>query len=428
MNGTPDAPSGAPERAPRDPFRYLMGLTRKHGDVAPYRAGREPAYLVNNADYIKHVLADNAANYSKGTFINQVFKEAIADGLLTTEGQLWRHQRRLMQPAFHRERLNALGLGMTDATLTMLERWAAFADGRRVVDMTEEMSSLTITITARALFGADVGEDVEAMGHLIHDAVTVLTSPEKPEFQNAVAFMEGLLDRIIGSRRASPDHGVDLLGMLMDARDEDTGQAMSERQLRNEVFTLILAGYETTANSLAWTWYLLSQNPDPLARLRAELSAVLGGRAPTVEHLPLLPYTKMVLEESLRLYPPAWILGRRALGEDRLGDTPIPGGSVLALSPYVTHRRPDYFADPERFEPERFTKERMAGKKPFAYFPFGGGPRLCIGHNMAMLEAQLIIATVAQRYDLRLVPGRHVEPERLFVLRPRGGLPMTIHS
>jgi cytochrome P450 len=418
---------GVAERPVRDPFRYLMGLARKHGPVAPYRAGTERAFLVDDADLIRHVLADNHANYSKGTFINSQFKEAVADGLLTLEGADWRRERRLMQPAFHLERLNTLGTAMTDATLAMLERWEGFADSGRVVDMTVEMGSLTMTITARSLFGADIAEDVEEIGRQIGRGVVALAAPHKPEFTSAKARLLHTVDRMIAARRANPHGEPDLLTMLMEARDEDTGEPMSDDQLRNEVVTLILSGYETTANSVSWTWYLLSQHPEALAAVRAELAAVLGGREPRFRDLGAISLTRRTLDESLRLYPPAWILGRRALGEDRLGDVTVPPGSVLALSPYVTHRNPRYWDDPERFDPERMREGKAARRKPFAYFPFGGGPRLCIGHNMAMLEAQLIIGTVAQRFDLRVAEGHQVVPERLFVLRPRGGLPMTLH-
>jgi cytochrome P450 len=418
----------ASERPVRDPFRYLMGLARTHGPVAPYRAGTERAYLVDDADLIRHVLADNHANYSKGTFINAQFKLAVADGLLTLEGPEWRRERRLMQPAFHIERLNALGASMTQATTAMLERWEAYADAGETLDMTEEMGRLTMTITARSLFGADIAEDVDEIGQHIAVAISKLAGHEqRPEFALARERLVRTVDRMIAARRAAPHGAHDLLTMLTEARDEDTGEPMSDFQLQNEVITLILAGYETTANSLSWTWYLLSQHPHVMAAVRAELTAVLGGREPRFRDLGALSYTRRMLDESLRLYPPAWILGRRALGEDRLGDVTVPAGSVLALSPYVTHRNPRYWPDPERFDPDRMVEWRAARRAPFAYFPFGGGPRLCIGHNMAMLEAQLIIGTVAQRFDLRLVEGHTVVPQRLFVLRPRGGLPMTVH-
>jgi cytochrome P450 len=414
-------------RAPRDPFRFLMDLVHREGDVARYRAGREPAFLVNDPDLIKRVLADNAANYSKATAINGAFKRAVADGLLTSEGPLWRRQRRLMQPAFHRDRLSALAAQMTEATVDMLERWHGIAERGETVDVAEEMSSLTLRITVKALFGRDIADHVEAIGRRIADSVGLLVS-ESSSFEEARVVVTDLLESIVREREQSPVESPDLLWMLMEARDEETGEPMGRRQLLDEMLTLLLAGYETTANALAWTWYLLSENPGPAAALRAELRAVLGGRVPTVQDLPLLPYNRMVLEESMRLYPPAWILGRRAVADDMLGEHVIPAGSVVAISPYLMHRHPDHWEEPERFDPERFTKERSVGRKPFAYFPFGGGPRLCIGHNFAMLEAQLIIATVAQHYLPRLLPGHTGEPQRLFVLRPRGGLPMTLGS
>jgi len=290
----------------------------------------------------------------------------------------------------------------------------------------EEMSSLTLRITVKALFGTDIAEHVETVGKQIAEALAIVLSPDRPAMINAKQTVQRLLIQIIDDRLRSPAGSPDLLDMLREARDEDTGEPMSREELLDQMMTLLLAGYETTANALGWTWYLLSQNPGPAATLRAELASVLAGRVPTVQDLSLLPYNRMVLEETMRLYPPAWILGRRALADDRLGDQTIPAGSVVAISPALTHRHPKHWDDPERFDPERFTKERSTGRKPFAYFPFGGGPRLCIGHNFAMLEAQLIIATVAQRYAPRLLPGHMVEAERLFVLRPRGGLPMTL--
>ena len=415
-----------PARRARDPFRFLTDLVRREGDVARYRAGSEPAFLVNEPDLIKRVLADNASNYSKATAINSAFKRAIADGLLTSEGPLWRRQRRLMQPAFHRDRLSALAAQMTEATLDLMERWEDAARRGAVLDMTKEMSSLTIRITVKALFGTDIVEHVGAVGQRIAESLVMVVSPDKPAMEEAKRMVVGILEDIMDERLSRPRSTPDLLSMLMEARDEETGESMNRGEILQQMMTLLLAGYETTANALGWTWYLLSENEGAGTALRAELGATLGGRVPTVQDLALLPYNRMVLEESMRLYPPAWILGRRALVDDRLGDHVIPAGSVVAISPYLMHRHPKHWEDPERYDPERFTKERSVGRKPFAYFPFGGGPRLCIGHNFAMLEAQLIIATVAQRYRPRLVPGHSVEPERLFVLRPRGGLPMTL--
>jgi len=425
VSETSSGSSGA-ARPPRDPVRFLMDLALRHGDLARYRAGSEPAFLVSDPDLIKHVLADNAANYTKATSVNSAFKRVIADGLLVSEGPVWRRQRRLMQPAFHRDRLSALAAQMTAATTDMLERWDALAEQGAAVDMAEEMSSLTLRITVKALFGTDIAEHVETVGKRIAEGLAIVVSPDQPTMVNAKATVAGLLTEIIEERLRTPASSPDLLDMLQAARDEETGEPMTRQELLDQMMTLLLAGYETTANALGWTWYLLARNPGPAHALRAELGAVLSGRVPTVVDLPLLPYNRMVLEESMRLYPPAWILGRRAIQDDLLGERVIPAGSVVAICPAVTHRHPAHWEDPERFDPERFTKERSVGRKPFAYFPFGGGPRLCIGHNFAMLEAQLVIATVAQRFNPRLPLGHVVEPQRLFVLRPRGGLPMLL--
>jgi len=353
----------------------------------------------------------------------------VADGLLVTEGDYWRRQRRLMAPAFHRQRLAVLGDEMTAATVDMLEeRWAPAAEAGEELDMCVEMATLTLRITAKALFGVDITSTADELGDHIASAVRMIVAPDKPAFHKAKAFAEDLIGGIIEGRRSGEDPDApDLLGMLLAARDPDTGEAMTDRQLRDEILTLLAAGYETTSNSLTWTWSLLSANPGPRERLHRELDARLSGRPPTVADLADLPYLKMTLEESLRLYPPAWILGRKALADDRLGDHEIKAGSVLALCPYTMHRHPGYWDDPEQFDPERFSPERVEDLHPFLYFPFGGGPRLCIGHNFAMLEARLIIGTIAGRYHPELLPGFRPEPERLFVLRPRGGrLPMRI--
>ncbi len=416
--------SAAPAQ-PRDPFRFLMRLALKH-DVARYRAGTERAYIVSNPDFIKHVLVEKAWNYSKDTFINGSFKNAIADGLLVTEGEFWSRQRRIMRPAFHQQRLFQLGSGMTEATLDMLDRWDGLAGSDELLDMAEEMHNLTLRITTTSLFGADLLQKMEDAVTQFQRGLELMVNPDRPEFAAAVKRLEAVTYEIIEERRRHPTDSADLLTMLLDARDEETGQGMTDQQLRNEMMTLILAGHETTANALTWTWHLLSRNPEAMDRMRAELRSVLGDRVPTHEDLPSIAYTRRVLEESLRLYPPAWIVGRRALGDDRLGDTDIVAGSVVAMSPYIVHRHPRYWDDPERFDPDRFTKDQMAGRKTFAYFPFGGGPRLCIGHNMALIEAQLVLATAARRFDVQPVPGHHVEPERLFTLRPRGGLPLLL--
>jgi cytochrome P450 len=414
----------------RDPFRFLLNLLAREGDVARYRAGSESAFLVNHPDLIKHVLADNSQNYSNDTQISKMFKTEVADGLLTSEGALWRRRRRMIQPGFNHERLIGLAAEMTDATGRMLKRWEALGENDRVIDVAAEMSSLTMSIIARTLFGFDVSSHADRLGRQIGEGLKALLSPHSPEVQTPRRELEALVRQRIEERQGEagrgPDGADDLLDLLLEARDEEMGRPLSIEELRDEMITLILAGYGTTANALAWTWYLLARNPESARRHRTELAEVLGDRTAEVKDLARLPYNRMVFEESLRLYPPAWILGRRALHDDNLAGHHIPAGSVVAISPYTMHRHPSFWDEPERFEPERFTLERSANRKPFAWLPFGGGPRLCIGHNFAMMEAQLIMATVAQRYRLQLTPGQDVVPERLFVLRPRGGLPMTV--
>jgi cytochrome P450 len=244
--------------------------------------------------------------------------------------------------------------------------------------------------------------------------------------QAAIHELNTVVSNIIRQRRELNTDTGDLLSMLLSARDEETGEGMNDQQARDEVMTILLAGHETTANTLIWTWYLLSQHPEVESRLQSELATVLGGNAPTVEQLPELAYTSMVLQEVLRLYPPAWILSRKAIADDELGGYHIPQGSMVIISPYATHRHPDFWEQPEVFDPERFTPERVAARPHFAHFPFGGGPRLCIGSNFAVMEAQLILATVAQRFRLRLMPDHPVVPEAKITLRPRYGMPMTV--
>jgi len=404
----------------------LLALAERHGDVAPYRSGREEAFLVNHPDLVRHVLADNAANYRKDTFINERFRVGVADGLLTSEGAVWRRDRRLMQPAFHRDRLAALASGIVAEVATVCDRWDGIARSGRIVDMTAEMGTLTLRLTARVLFGADISGPARRMGRLISEAMAHLPSPDNAGFRAAKQRVEALADDVIERRRTTASGG-DLLSLLLEARDEETGEGMSAQHLRDQVITLLIAGYETTANALSWTWYLLSQNPEAMGSLQGEVANVLRGAMPDSGTLPQLPWTRMVVEEALRLYPPAWILGRRALLDDRLGDRRLPAGSVVAISPYVLHRHPVFWEQPDLFEPSRFTPELVAARHRFSYLPFGAGPRLCIGHNLAMLEAQLALATLAQGFSPRLVPGAVVVPERRFTLRPRGGLPMTIH-
>jgi cytochrome P450 len=413
-----------PRRA-RDPFRSLTALVRREGDVARYRAGREPAYLVNHPDLVRHVLADNAANYSKDTFINGNFKAFVAEGLLVSEGERWRQRRRLVQPAFHRDRLAAYGDAMVEDATRIADRWEPLVGSGRPVDLASEMGTLTMLITARVLFGVDLTGRADEAGRTIARELGRIGSPTKETFRAGRQAIHDLVAGFVDERIRTGGTGPDVISMLMEARDA-SGEGLSREQIHDEVITLLLAGHETTANGLAWTWALLMANPSAQDAVHGEVKDVLGSRPPAATDLAMLRTTRMVFEESLRMYPPAWIIGRRALGDDELAGHTIRAGSVVAISPYLLHRNTAFWDDPERFDPGRFSPERSAGRRPFAYLPFGGGPRKCIGHGMAMIEAQLAIAVIAARYRFELPPGHVVEPERLFVLRPRGGLPALV--
>ncbi len=408
----------------RNPLSFFLSLTRQYGDVVCYRAAPEPAYLVNFPDGAKHILIDNNRNYSKATYINQMFKTVVADGLLTSEGEVWRKQRRLMQPAFHQQRIAGLGGLIVSATTALLERW----QDQPVVNIASEMASLTLTITTKALFGIDIGEGVSTVGQAVTMAGDLLEKPRNARFQSALQSVEQVVAQIIDERRRAYQDTGDLLSMLLQARDEETGVGMDDRQLRDQVITLLLAGYETTASALTWTWVLLAQHPEWLQKLRTQVVNTIGDLPPGVQDLPNLPYTRMVFEEGLRIYPPAWILGRKALGEDEIGGFFVPANTIVAISPYTLHRRLDDWPDPEVFDPERFTPERSAGRRRFAYLPFGAGPRQCIGNNFAMTEAQIILAMIARLYSLELVPGQEIQPEPIFILRPNREINMSLQK
>ncbi len=412
----------------REPHNYFLALTRQYGDVVCYRPAPEPAYLVNHPDYVGHVLVENSRNYSKATYINQMFKK-FTDGLLTAEGEQWSRLRRLMQPSFNKPRLVKLDEVVISQAAHMVERWQQAADQGQAVYVTQEISRLTLSITTRAVFGVDLGEEISQVGKEVDASGALLERPNNPRFRDSLHHVEGIVQRIITQRRqamAGAEEADDLLGSMMSVRDGETGAGMDDIELRNQVLTLLLAGYETTASALTWTFYLLSQNPEAVNCLRHELQDVLGSRTPTYADLPNLDYTRMVFEEALRLFSPAWVLGRVALEDDLLGDFLVPAGTIIAISPYTLHRNPAYWEDPERFDPERFTQARSAGRHRFAYIPFGAGPRKCIGNNFAMIEAQLIIAMVMQRFDLAPAPDSEKKPEVVFVLRPNRQMKLIV--
>lgn len=425
----------------RDRLRFVLDVARQYGDVAQYRVAHMRLYQVSHPAGVQRILHDNHRNYSKDVPAFETLRMILGNGLFTSDGDFWLRQRRLMQPAFHRRRVAAFGGLMTDAPLEMMERWRPRVDQGRPLDMAAEYMRLTLGVATRALFSTSVAGDVDkvsrAITTLLNDVTFRFTFPFYPpprvptprnrRFLAARATLDEIVYRIIAERRRRLGEHDDLLAMLMEARDEATGEGMSDRQLRDEVITLFIAGHETTANALTWASYLLSTHVEVARRLRAEVDEKLQGRVPTAADVPELAYTRMVIDEAMRLYPPVWVTNRRAIEDDTVCGYHIPAGATVTISPYVTHHDPAFWVNPEGFDPERFAPERSAGRPQYAYFPFGYGPRQCIGKGFALLEMTLALALLAQRYDLRLVPGRRVELVAMGTLRPRYGLWMTAH-
>jgi cytochrome P450 len=417
----------------KDPLGFLMKLAREYGDVVHFRAGWEHVFFLRHPDAIKIVLVTRQDSFEKG-LTARWSKQYLGEGLLTSEGQSHHRQRRMIQPAFHRTRLTAYARVMSAFADEMGDGWR---DGA-TLEVAEEMRRLTLAIVGQTLFGADLAGAARRVGEslaAIHRLSTLtyrsvlpfgrrlgrLPLPGHLRLRKAVARLDEIVYPLIEERRRDCSERQDLLSMLLQARDEEAnGRAMTDVQVRDEITTLFLAGHETTANALTWTWYLLAQYPDVEARLHRELATVLGARAPTVEDLPRLVYTQSVLSESVRLYPPAFALGRRALHDVSVGDWVIPAGSLVSVSQFVTQRDPRFFPDPLRFDPDRWTSEGRAGRPEFAYFPFGGGARRCVGEQFALIEGVLILASLARRWRLRPLPGERVEMRPLVVLKPVG--------
>ncbi|HEX8338709.1 MAG TPA: cytochrome P450 [Pyrinomonadaceae bacterium] len=423
----------------RDPLALLTRLAREYGDVVRFQAATQAVYLLNHPDHVRDVLVTHHARFMKGRALQRA-KRLLGEGLLTSEGDFWRRQRRLAQPAFHRQRVNSYAETMVGYAEKTSARWRA----GETLDVADEMSRLTLAVVGKTLFDADVESDADEVGAALAEVMSLfgylmlpfsellerLPLPPRRRFERARARLDRVIYRIIEERRREGRDRGDLLSTLLHAVDEEGDRTgMTDEQLRDEAMTIFLAGHETTANALAWTLYLLSQNPEAEARLHEELDEVLPGRAPAAEDFPRLRYTEMVVAEAMRLYPPAWAVGRLALEDHEVGGYLIPRGSLVLVSQYVMHRDPRFWPDPERFDPGRFTPEAKSARPQFSYFPFGGGTRRCVGEGFAWMEAVLILATLARRWRLRLAPGAVVRPRPRITLRPAGGgIPMTVEA
>ena len=438
----PPGPKGHPILGVMPEFnRDTLGFItrcRDYGDVVRARFFYVTAYFLYHPDDIEYVVSTNARNFHKSMSLrSNFFHRLVGNGLLTSEGEFWKRQRRLAQPAFHRQRISAYGDVMVDYAQRTIARWRA----GEVRDIHRDMMWLTLEIVVRTLFNADVSQDSDKVGRSLSEIVKPFASQATIKwildnrlptaahrrFHREAQNLDDIVYRIIADRRASGLDQGDLLSMLLEAQDED-GSQMTDKQLRDEVMTLFLAGHETTALTLSWTWYLLAQNPLAEKKFHAELDDVLGGKLPTLEDLPRLKYTDMIAREAMRLYPPAYGLGREAIEECEIGGFRVPQKTQVFMFQWATQRDPRFFTEPEVFHPERWTEEFTASLPKYAYFPFGGGPRFCIGNTFAMMEIVLVLATIGQRFRLPIVPDHPVSILPAMSLRPKDGIHVLVEN
>ena len=406
----------------------MIALFARHGDT--YRvfvpARRSYTYVIHHPDDVKRVLVANHKNYTKGVGLDRV-RILLGKGIMTSEGELWKRQRYMMQPLFHRRVINQFASVIAAAHERLIARWDALALGGATVNLTDEMSALTLEIVLRSIFGRDLDRLTQQFGA---NPFEVVTREQSRDLQFAYKFrsLGRLVTQLIAGRRAEPEEHMDFVAMLMQVRDKESGEPMGERQLVDEIMTLIVAGHETTASGLNWTWYLLSQHPEVQARLHAEIDAVDYPLAPGLAQVETLTYTGQVVNEALRLYPPGWVLSRRTIEADVLGGYPIPPGTNVLLPLYLLHRHPQFWEDPDAFRPERFAPGHETERTRFAYMPFAAGPRHCIGETLALYEMLMHLYLVARRYRLIYVPGKPLELEAQINLRTRHPLHMRLEA
>jgi cytochrome P450 len=426
------------------PLETLTSAARQYGGVVrlgSYRPGGH-VILISRPEPLKYVLQERHRAYNRAS---SRLVRLFGHNMVTLTGESWLERRRLAQPAFHAKYLNRFASVMTDKASSLTEQWRALATRSASIDIADEMSKLTRDIALRFLFGLDFDlnrDEAIAFDRSLKIVVSYLNflallnplppwapTPRNRAFRQAIETIDQILYRVIDERHRTPAEERDLVTLLLEARDQETGEGMTDRQLRDEILGMFIGGYETTASALAWTWYLLASHPEVERRLHAEVDEALGGGLPTMEDLPGLAYTRGVMMESMRLYPPVWLFARSLVPdeEDEIEGYAIPRNSILFYSSYVTHRLPDLWENPDAFDPERFTPDRVAKLPQFTYIPFGAGPQQCIGKHFAEMELRLVLAVIAQRYRLRLAPGTRIEPELGGSLRPRNGLPMTLH-
>ncbi|MEU4765748.1 cytochrome P450 [Actinosynnema sp. NPDC023794] len=446
--GVRRTPPGPPRSATLGLLKKLVGdrlalmtsAADQYGDAVRMAIGPKTLYFFNHPEHAKHVLADNAANYHKGIGLVHA-RRALGDGLLTSEGELWRKQRKATQPAFQHKRIAQQAGAVAESAGRLVDRLRAGLNGTPL-NLMEEMTGLTLDVLGRTLLSEDLSE-FEHVGHAFEavqdQAMFEMVSmsavpmwvplPHQLRFRKARKELRRVVDEL-AARRVANGHadGDDVLSRVMASTAEEADPAFGRQRLHDELVTVMLAGHETTASTLGWTFHLLDRHPEIKERVRAEAQSVLGDRMPTYEDLHGLRYTSMVVEEVMRLYPPVWILPRAAQADDEVGGYFVPKGADVLICPYTLHRHPAFWDEPDRFDPERFNPATTHNRPRYAYIPFGAGPRFCVGNHLGMMEATFTIAMIARELDLRTVPDFEVVPEPMLSLRIRGGLPMTVHA
>ena len=421
-----------------DPLGFLLDCAAEFGDIVEFPIPRQPVFFVNDPDAVARVLQGNHPAYGKNTVQYRSLALVTGEGLLVSDGEGWRHARRLVQPAFHASTMVALGGHVADALGRLNGRWDAETGGA-VVDVDEAMMRVTLEIVGQALFSTDLAPDaanlVEAVSRALDVVIARARTPvplpgwlptrSNRRLAGSLRTLDRAVAAMIADHRAPGRARADLLSLLLAASDGTNGTGLSDRQVRDEVITLVVAGHETVASALTWALWLVAGDPQVGTRLAAEADHVLGDRPPGAEDFAALPYARQVMDEALRLYPPAWVVTRRVLADDVLAGSPVPAGALIIVSPYTLHRHPDVWEEPEVFDPDRFAPDRRADAVRRGYLPFGAGPRLCVGRDFALLESTLVLAATAGRYALKRVPGS-VQLDPSVTLRPKSGLPMRL--
>ena len=447
MSKIPKGPRGLPiigslfDLASPNRLDWLQSLTDQYGDVSKFSLFKERTYLINHPELVKEILTSKSDNFTKRTIGFKMLKVVLGESTFTSYGEPWKRKRRLAQPSFHKTKISNLSNIMTSTIEEMLDQWETRCDNHEIIEVTEEMMRLTLKVVVRALFSTGLSEEeVQVVADVFtpllestnkrvsfpFQLLYKLPTAQNKAYQKHIDQLDEIIYRIIRERRAMANKPEDLLQMLMEAEDEETGEPLSDQELRDEAMTIFIAGHETTANAMSWLWATLSQQHDIRDKVEQEVNNTIGVNKPEAVDFIKLPYALQVFKEILRIYPPVPVIPRKIEENDQLGEYSLEGNSSMLFSPYLLHRHPEFWDNPEHFDPNRFEKEAERSQHTFAYLPFGGGPRICMGNNFAMMEAVFIIAMTTQRFRLHLTPSAKIEPLVSLTTRPKYGVPVTL--